>query len=146
MLHSLEHVRDHQNSLTDTTALPSCQAPQLGCSRFAAKKVYRHRAPQTWYARLLTLPYLGITGSRYKRRQAYLKGRRTFSYGRLAAGGGFCTAPPAGFTGGARTPPLTSSSAAPNNFWNGWRPLLKIVSQRFSRYRFLPAEIRDGSP
>src|SRR6516225_5111315 len=65
MLHSLEHVRDHQNSLTDTTALPSCQAPQLGCSRFAAKKVYRHRSSQTWYARLLTLPYLGITGSRY---------------------------------------------------------------------------------
>src|SRR6516165_1774267 len=65
MLHSLEHVRDHQNSLTDTAALPSCQAPQLGCSGFAAKKVYRHRAPQTWYARLLTLPYLGITGSRY---------------------------------------------------------------------------------
>src|SRR6516164_4049597 len=46
MLHSLEHVRDHQNSLTDTAALPSCQAPQLGCSGFAAKKVYRHRAPK----------------------------------------------------------------------------------------------------
>src|SRR5262249_5979281 len=66
VLHSLEHVRDHQNSLTDTTALSSCQAPQLGRPRFAAKKVYRHpRSPQTWYPSQLTLPHLEITGSRY---------------------------------------------------------------------------------
>src|SRR5207247_9790390 len=37
MLHPLEHVRDHQNSLADTTALASCQAPQLRRPRFAAK-------------------------------------------------------------------------------------------------------------
>ena len=38
----LEHVRGHQNSLTLTTTLPSCQAPQLDRSRFPAKKVCRH--------------------------------------------------------------------------------------------------------
>src|ERR1700738_339689 len=38
MLHPLEHVRDHQNPLADTPALASCQAPQLGRPRFAAKK------------------------------------------------------------------------------------------------------------
>src|SRR5262249_24338242 len=43
MLHSLEHIRDHQNSLADTPALASCQAPQLGRPRFAAKEVCRHR-------------------------------------------------------------------------------------------------------
>src|SRR4249920_2868461 len=42
MLHPLEHVRDHQNPLADTPALASCQAPQLGRPRFAAKKVCRH--------------------------------------------------------------------------------------------------------
>src|SRR5712691_9001801 len=68
MLHPLEHVRDHQNPLADTTALASCQTPQLGRPRFAAKEVCRHRpSPKTWYACLITLPYLGITGSRYKK-------------------------------------------------------------------------------
>src|SRR4029077_9885559 len=43
MLHPLEHVRDHQNPLADTPALVSCQAPQLGRPRFAAKEVCRHR-------------------------------------------------------------------------------------------------------
>src|SRR6516225_10751914 len=66
MLHPLEHVRDHQNPLTDAPALASRQAPQLGRPRFAAKEVCRHRPPQTWYAALLTLPHLEITGSRYK--------------------------------------------------------------------------------
>src|SRR5215472_8690730 len=67
MLHTLKHVRDHQNPLTDTTALLSCQAPQFDRPRFAAKKVYRHpQSPQSWYAPLLTLPHLEITGSRYK--------------------------------------------------------------------------------
>src|SRR5258705_11539090 len=42
MLHPLKHVRDHQNPLADTPALASCQAPQLGRPRFAAKKVCRH--------------------------------------------------------------------------------------------------------
>src|SRR6516165_6016779 len=42
MLHSLEHVRDHQNPLADTPTLVSCQAPQLGRPRFAAEKVCRH--------------------------------------------------------------------------------------------------------
>src|SRR5882762_1802510 len=42
MLHPLEHVRDHQSPLADTPALASCQAPQLGRPRFAAKKVCRH--------------------------------------------------------------------------------------------------------
>src|SRR6266481_2350218 len=42
MLHPLEHVGDHQNPLADTPALASCQAPQLGRPRFAAKKVCRH--------------------------------------------------------------------------------------------------------
>src|SRR5690348_9968800 len=42
MLHPLEHVRDHQNPLADPPALASCQAPQLGRPRFAAKKVCRH--------------------------------------------------------------------------------------------------------
>src|SRR6516165_1593165 len=65
MLHPLEHVRDHQNPLTDAPALASRQAPQLGRPRFAAKEVCRHRPPQTWYAALLTLPHLEITGSRY---------------------------------------------------------------------------------
>src|SRR6516165_542597 len=45
MLHTLKHVRDHQNPLTDTTALLSCQAPQLGRPRFAAKEVCRHPHP-----------------------------------------------------------------------------------------------------
>src|SRR6185312_15767052 len=31
MLHSLEHVRDHQNPLADTPALAPCQPPQLRC-------------------------------------------------------------------------------------------------------------------
>src|SRR5215472_6404088 len=43
MLHPLQHVRDHQNPLADTTALASRQAPQLGRPRFAAKEVCRHR-------------------------------------------------------------------------------------------------------
>src|SRR6266478_2380437 len=42
MLHPLKHVRDHQNPLADTPALASCQAPQLGRPRLAAKKVCRH--------------------------------------------------------------------------------------------------------
>src|SRR6516164_6463140 len=42
MLHSLEHVGDHQNPLADTPTLVSCQAPQLGRPRFAAEKVCRH--------------------------------------------------------------------------------------------------------
>src|SRR6516162_7359070 len=42
MLHSLEHVRDHQNPLAGTPTLVSCQAPQLGRPRFAAEKVCRH--------------------------------------------------------------------------------------------------------
>src|SRR6266436_917080 len=42
MLHPLEHVRDHHNPLADTTALVSCQAPQLGRPRFAAKEICRH--------------------------------------------------------------------------------------------------------
>src|ERR1700740_802432 len=42
MLHPLEHVGDHQNPLADPPALASCQAPQLGRPRFAAKKVCRH--------------------------------------------------------------------------------------------------------
>src|SRR6516165_4395142 len=66
MLHPFEHVRDHQNPLTDAPALASRQAPQLGRPRFAAKEVCRHRPSQTWYATLLTLPHLEITGSRYK--------------------------------------------------------------------------------
>src|SRR6516164_1978192 len=66
MLHSLEHVGDHQNPLADTPTLVSCQAPQLGRPRFAAKKVYRHPpSPKTWYPSQLTLPHLEITGSRY---------------------------------------------------------------------------------
>src|SRR6516165_5176922 len=72
MLHPLEHVRDHQNPLTDAPALASRQAPQLGRPRFAAKEVCRHRPPQTWYAALLTLPHLEITGSRYKTRRGGL--------------------------------------------------------------------------
>src|ERR1700756_5290075 len=43
MLHPLEHVCDHQNPLADTPALASCQPPQLGRPRFAAKEVSRHR-------------------------------------------------------------------------------------------------------
>src|SRR6516165_10589877 len=43
MLHPLEHIGDHQNPLTDTTALASRQAPQFGRPRFAAKKICRHR-------------------------------------------------------------------------------------------------------
>src|ERR1700720_1414511 len=43
MLHPLEHVRDHQNPLAHTSPLAACQAPQLRRSRFAAKKVCRHR-------------------------------------------------------------------------------------------------------
>src|SRR5271168_4834450 len=67
MLHPLEHVGDHQNPLAHTPALASCQAPQLRRPRFAAKEVCRHRlSPQTWYTCLITLPHLGITGSRYK--------------------------------------------------------------------------------
>src|SRR5436190_16244304 len=66
MLHPFERVGDHQNPLAHTPAFPSCQAPQLGRPRVAAKKVYRHcPIPQTWYPRLNTLPHLGITGSRY---------------------------------------------------------------------------------
>src|SRR6516165_11441328 len=42
MLHSLEHVRDHQNPLAGTPTLVSCQAPQLGRPRFAPEKVCRH--------------------------------------------------------------------------------------------------------
>jgi hypothetical protein len=38
MLHPLEYVCDHQNPLADTPALASCQAPQLGRPRPAAKK------------------------------------------------------------------------------------------------------------
>jgi hypothetical protein len=53
MLHPLEQVRDHQNPLADTPALASCQAPQLGRPRFAAKKVCRHR-PSPKHG---TLPY-----------------------------------------------------------------------------------------
>src|SRR5271163_1845953 len=67
MLHPLEHVGDHQNPLAHTPALASCQAPQLRRPRFAAKEVCRHRlSPQTWYTCLITLPHLGITGSRYE--------------------------------------------------------------------------------
>src|ERR1700731_2716761 len=66
VLHPLEHVRDHQNPLADTTALAPCQAPQLRRRRFATKEVcWHHLSPQTWYACLITLPYLGITGSPY---------------------------------------------------------------------------------
>src|SRR6516162_11319161 len=43
MLHSLEHVRDHQNPLAGTPTLVSCQAPQLGRPRVAAENVCRHR-------------------------------------------------------------------------------------------------------
>src|ERR1700682_6060527 len=42
MLYPLGHVRHHQNPLADTPALASCQAPQLGRPRFAAKKVCWH--------------------------------------------------------------------------------------------------------
>src|SRR5438874_6663063 len=67
MLHPLEQVRDHQNPLAHPPALASRQAPQLCRPQFAAKEVCRHRpSPQTWYAYLITLPHLGITGSRYK--------------------------------------------------------------------------------
>src|SRR5580704_2962553 len=66
MLHPLEQVGDQQNPLADPPALASRQAPQLGRSRFAAKEICRHRpSPKTWYVRLITLPHLGITGSRY---------------------------------------------------------------------------------
>src|SRR5258707_15587808 len=66
MLHPLEQVRDHQNPLADTPALAPCQAPQLRRPRFAAKEVCWHRlSPKTWYACLITLPHLGIPGSRY---------------------------------------------------------------------------------
>src|SRR5205807_10191414 len=66
MLHPLEEVRDHQNPLAHPPALASRQAPQLCRPQFAAKEVCRHRPPpQTWYAYLITLPHLGITGSRY---------------------------------------------------------------------------------
>src|SRR5438105_13265659 len=68
MLHPLEQVRDHQNPLAHPPALASRQAPQLCRPQFAAKEVCRHRpSPQTWYAYLITLPHLGITGSRYER-------------------------------------------------------------------------------
>src|SRR5258707_15897020 len=68
MLHPLEQVRDHQNPLADTPALVPCQAPQLRRPRFAAKKsMLASPIPQTWYAYLITLPHLGIPGSRYKR-------------------------------------------------------------------------------
>src|SRR5580704_7824594 len=43
VLHPLEQVRDHQNPLADTPALASCQTPQLGRPRFAAKEICRHR-------------------------------------------------------------------------------------------------------
>src|SRR5271155_4807619 len=43
VLHPLEHVRDQQNPLAHTPALPSRQAPQLRRPRFAAKEIYRHR-------------------------------------------------------------------------------------------------------
>src|SRR6266853_3902184 len=43
MLHPLQHVRDHQNSLADTPALAPCQARQLRRPRFAAKEVRWHR-------------------------------------------------------------------------------------------------------
>src|ERR1700680_799784 len=67
MLHPLEQVRDHQNPLAHTPALASRQAPQLRRPRFTAKEVCRHRqSPHTWYACLITLPHLEITGSRYK--------------------------------------------------------------------------------
>ena len=36
-------VRDQQNPLAHTPALPSRQAPQLRRPRFAAKEIYRHR-------------------------------------------------------------------------------------------------------
>src|SRR5467141_2452261 len=53
MLHPLEHVCDHQNPLADTPALASCQAPQLGRPRFAAKKVCRHTPSPPNMVRLL---------------------------------------------------------------------------------------------
>src|SRR3989442_11129314 len=66
MLHPLEHVCDQQNPLADTPTLASCHAPQLRRPRLAAKEIYWHRpSPKTWYACLITLPYLEITGSRY---------------------------------------------------------------------------------
>src|SRR5580704_4500871 len=72
MLHPLEHVRDHQNPLADTPALVPCQAPQLRRPRFAAKEVVlASPIPQTWYAYLITLPHLGIPGSRYYTRELY---------------------------------------------------------------------------
>src|SRR5947209_5756574 len=66
MLHPLEHVGDHQNPLAHTPALTSCQAPQLCCPRFTAKKVSRHpQSPNDGVLPSITLPYLEITGSRY---------------------------------------------------------------------------------
>src|SRR5580704_1101764 len=66
MLHPLEQVGDQQNPLADPPALAARQAPQLCRPRFAAKEICRHRpSPKTWYVRLITLPHLGITGSRY---------------------------------------------------------------------------------
>src|SRR4030081_3016125 len=94
MLHPLEQVRDHQNPLADPPppagAASSCSIPS---SRFAiirtrwqtrplSRRAKRRSSaapnslrkkyagivhPQTWYAYLITLPHLGITGSRYKR-------------------------------------------------------------------------------
>ncbi len=63
---TLVQTKHGEPPLADTPALTSCQAPQLGRPRFAAKEICRHRPfPKTWHACLPTLPYLGITGSRY---------------------------------------------------------------------------------
>jgi hypothetical protein len=65
MLHPLEHVRDHQHPLAHTPALAPCQAPQLRRPGSLRKK-YAGIAypPNKWYPWLITLPHLGIPGSR----------------------------------------------------------------------------------
>src|SRR5271155_2959756 len=69
VLHPLEHVRDQQNPLAHTPALPSRQAPQLRRPRFAAKEIYRHRPsprhgmlPKSLY-HIWGSPEAGIRGS-----------------------------------------------------------------------------------
>src|SRR6516164_8155264 len=79
MLHSLEHVRDHQNPLAGTPTLVSCQAPQLGRPRFAAEKVCRH--PPSPKHSTLAYQLYHIWGSP----EAGISGPRDISYAEIAA-------------------------------------------------------------
>src|SRR5712672_2946404 len=82
MLHPFEQVRDHQNPLADPPALASCHAPQLRRPRFAAKK-YAGISYPPWYACLITLPHLGIPGSRYQTPdcEGIMRMRRRIAFG-----------------------------------------------------------------